>query len=103
ARNNYVDFCSGVLSTYFGALKAVYKDEWGLKDSKILSVICINGFIIALTNQLQINGIKDYEFYKNSFQKLEYNFSAKDFPYTSSQYKKFSIEILKHAFSISSE
>ena len=40
-------------------------------------------------------GIKNFDFFKEKFQSLEIDFSKEKFPYTSSQYKKFSIEILK--------
>lgn len=100
SRDDYIAFCSNVLSTYFSALKSVYSEEWKSKDSKILSVICINGFIMALTNQLEKSGIQDFNYYKEAFKKTNYDFSKQNFPYTSSQYKKFSIEILKDAFDI---
>ena len=55
---------------------------------------------MALTNQLEKNGIQGYDYYEEAFKKLNYNFSKQNFPYTSSQYKKLSIEILKDAFDI---
>ena len=100
AKDDYINFCSKTLSIYFNALKSVYEEEWKSKDSKLLSVICINGFIMALTNQLEKNGIQSYDYYEEAFKKLNYNFSKQNFPYTSSQYKKLSIEILKDAFDI---
>lgn len=39
AIQSYVKFCSGVLRTYFGAIKANLKSAWENEDSKLLSVI----------------------------------------------------------------
>lgn len=101
AIQSYVKFCSGVLRTYFGAIKANLKSAWENEDSKLLSVISINGFIIALTRQLPINGLQDFSYYNNVFSNWNIDFSKSGFPYTSSQYRKFSTQILKEAFNIS--
>lgn len=101
AIQSYVKFCSGVLRTYFGAIKANLKSDWENEDSKLLSVISINGFIIALTRQLPINGLQDFSYYNNVFSNWNIDFSKSGFPYTSSQYRKFSTQILKEAFNIS--
>lgn len=69
----------------------------------LLSVISINGFIIAFTRQLTINGVKEFEFYDELFKSWTYDFSHDNFPYTSSQYRKFSTRILEEAFKISPE
>ena len=103
AIQSYVKFCSCVLRTYFGAIKASMISAWEDEDSKLLSVISINGFIIALTRQLPINGLKDFDFYKNVFSGWNIDFTKTGFPYTSSQYHKFSTQILKEAFGISDE
>ena len=97
---NYANYCAKVLNTYFSAVKATYKDEWNNKKSKIVSVISINSFILALNHQLELNGVKDYEFYHESFSKHKFDFSKENFKYTSSQYRKFSKEILKECFNI---
>lgn len=97
----YVAFCASVLREYFGAVKTNFKSEWSAKDSKILSVISINGFIIALTRQLPLNGVNDFEYYKNTFEGWKMDFSNDGFQYTASQYRKFSTKILKEAFKMS--
>ena len=76
------------------------KEDWENKDSKLLSVISLNGFIIALTRQLNINGVPDFEYYNELFKGWRFDFSKEGFPYTSSQYRKFSTEILKQVFKI---
>lgn len=98
--NEYVEFCAKKLSEYFSALKNNFKEDWNDPNSKILSVISINGFIIAYTRQLKINGLKDFNFFNTCFSNLSIDFSQQNFPYTSSQYKKFSNEILLKAFNL---
>ena len=58
----YVDYCDRVLSEYFGAIKNNLSSQWN-DDTKLLSVISINGFIIALTRQLTVNGVRDFGYY----------------------------------------
>ena len=99
----YVAFCAGVLRAYFGAVKSNFRSEWDSETSKLLSVISINGFIIALTRQFPINGVNDFEYYKKVFEGWKMDFSNDGFQYTSSQYRKFSTKILKEAFKISEE
>lgn len=102
AITDYVDYCVSVLSVYFKAIKKNFKSSWNT-ESKLLTVISLNGFIIALTRQLEINGIKDFAFYDNFFSKWDFDFSKDNFNYTSSQYRKFSKEILCSAFKIPKE
>jgi len=99
----YVSFCSSTLNKYFGAIKKNLKTQWDDEASKLLSVIAINGFIIALTRQLNINGVKDFNFYDAVFKSWNYDFSKDTFPFTSSQYRKFSTVILEEAFEINPE
>lgn len=82
-------------------LNGVYT-EFGI-DPKILSVIAINGFIIALNRQLAKNGIGNHDSYNRYFQKMSVDFSKEGFPYTSSQYRKFSSQILRDAFGFTEE
>jgi len=103
AIQSYIDYCTTVLRTYFGAIRANFKSDWDDESSKLLSVISINGFIIALTRQLSVNGVKDFDYYKRTFENWDINFSKDQFPYTSSQYRKFSTQILKEAFKLSDE
>lgn len=48
ALNEYLEFCVKNLSLYFSAIKKNFKQEWENPNSKLLSVIAINGFIIAV-------------------------------------------------------
>lgn len=100
AIQSYVNYCATVLRNYFGAIRKNLIKDWEDKESKLLSVISLNGFIIALTRQLKINGINDFDYYDNLFNGWDFDFSKEGFPYTSSQYRKFSTEILKQVFGI---
>lgn len=90
----YKNFCVKHISQYFAAIKNCYKKYWENPESKILSVISINGFILAYIKLIEMYGIKDFDFYKNIFDKLKIDFSKEKFPYTSSQYAKFSRYII---------
>lgn len=103
ALQNYVKYCSDALRSYFGAVRKNMKKYWDDDTSKLLSVISLNGFIIALTRQLGINGVRDFDFYDKAFSQWSFDFSKDRFPYTSSQYRKFSNEILEGAFHVSKE
>ena len=103
AIQEYVDFCVSILRNYFGAIAKNLKTEWDNPDSKILTVISLNGFIIALTRQLSINGIGNFAYYDKVFTGWDFDFSKEGFPYTSSQYRKFSSEILISAFKLTEE
>jgi DGQHR domain-containing protein len=98
--SEYIDFISKKLIEYFKAIKKCYVNEWNDSNSKILSVTSINGFIIALNRQMKVNGIKDFEFYKSCFSKMNIDFSKENFEYTSSQYRMFSNNILTKAFEL---
>ena len=100
---DHVKFCASTLRNYFGAIKKNLRKQWDDTDSKLLSVISINGFIIALTRQLSINGVNDFDFYDRIFNGWTIDFSKNGFKYTSSQYRKFSTQILREAFQISDE
>ena len=100
---NYVKYCSEILREYFGAVRKNMRKYWDDDTSKLLSVISLNGFIIALTRQLSVNGVQDFDFYDQVFSRWSFDFSSEKFPYTSSQYRKFSNEILENAFDIPKE
>lgn len=100
AIEEYVKYCDATLRNYFGAIKKNLRNQWDDESSKLLSVIAINGFIIALTRQLSINGVQDFAFYDKVFNGWNFDFSKEKFPYTSSQYRKFSTRILQEAFKI---
>ena len=100
---NYVKYCSEILREYFGAVRKNMRKYWDDDTSKLLSVISLNGFIIALTRQLGVNRVQDFDFYDQVFSRWSFDFSSEKFPYTSSQYRKFSNEILENAFDIPKE
>lgn len=100
AIEEYVKYCDAILRNYFGAIKKNLRKEWDDENSKLLSVISINGFIIALNRQLGINGVREFDFYDEIFKDWTFDFSKEKFPYTSSQYRKFSTEILRGAFKL---
>lgn len=99
----YIEFCAKKLDMFFSAIKNTYSDQWGAPDSKLLSVTAMNGFIIAYNRQLAKNGIQDFAFYRECFEKMDMDFSKDNFPYTSSQYRKFSNEVLQRAFGFTEE
>ena len=98
--DEYVEFIVGKLGIYFRALKSAYSSEWDDDNSKILSTTSINGFIIALRRSLSVVGLKEFEYYKEAFGRLDIDFSKQNFPYISSRYNKFSIQILRECFNI---
>ena len=100
AIEEYVSYCASIINQYFKAIKTCFIDQWSDEQSKMLSVVVVNGFIFALTRQLSINGVKDYDYYCNLFKPWNCDFSKEIFPYTSSQYRKFSTQILEEAFRI---
>lgn len=99
----YIEFCSKNIDLYFSTIRDTFKEAWNDSSSKIISVIALNGFIIAYNRQLARNGIRDYDFYNSHLKNLSVNFSKEMFPYTSSQYRKFSSQILTEAFGFSEE
>lgn len=103
ALNAYIEFCAKQTDVYFSSIRDVFKTAWNDPQSKILSVIAINGFIIALNRQLAKNGLGDHDSYNRYFQNLNVDFSKEGFPYTSSQYRKFSGQILHDAFGFTEE
>ena len=103
ALKDYIEFCAQQLDLYFSTIRDTFKDSWNSQDHKLLSVIAINGFIIAYNRQLSKNGLRDYQFYNECLKKMTIDFSKEAFPYTSSQYRKFSTLILEQAFGFTEE
>ena len=83
--DKYKKFCVEKISIYFKAIKKRFNREWHDSQSKILSVISINGFIMSYLTLIDKYGIKDFEFYDRLLSKLDFDFSKDNFPYTSSQ------------------
>ena len=98
ALNDYIEFCAKSIDLYFSAIRDAFKSTWNDPASKMLSVISINGFIIAFNRQLSKYGVRDYQFYSGCLRKLSIDFSKDGFPYTSSQYRKFSGKILRSVY-----
>ena len=103
ALNDYIEFCARSIDLYFSAIRDAFKSSWNDPASKMLSVISINGFIIAFNRQLNKYGVSEYSFYSSCLRKLSIDFSKNGFPYTSSQYRKFSGKILAEAFDFTNE
>ena len=57
----------------------------------------MNGFIIAYNRYIDKKKLEDFNFFNIRFKDLHTDFTREKFPYTSSQYKKFSDEILRDA------
>ena len=74
-----------------------------MDNDNLVSFLNINGFIIAYNRQLSKNGLRDYRFYNECLKKMTIDFSKEAFPYTSSQYRKFSTLILEQAFGFTEE
>lgn len=98
ARKEYVLFCVEHIGAFFSAVKAVFSKDWGAKESLLPSVVTINGFLIAYRRQLEVNGIKDFAFFKGRLKKWNGGFSRADFPYRSSNYGRFAADILEKVF-----
>lgn len=101
--DSYIEFCTNQLDVYFSAIKKRFREEWGADNTKVLSVTSINGFIMAFTRQLKENGIQNFEFYDEKFKNFEINFTKEAFIYSSSQYRKFSNQIIEEAFGLDIE
>ncbi len=101
--DEYINYIVSLLSNYFGAVKSTYNNEWDDTDSNILSTTAINGYIMALRRSLQVDGPKNHGFYSQAISKNKFDFSKGSFAYTSSQYNKFSKEILIKCFKISED
>jgi len=98
--NEYIDFCVIQLRDYFSAIRKNNTNDWDNPDSKLLSVISLNGFIIAYTRQLSINGTKDFNYFDEKLSTFSMDYSNNGFAYSSSQYRKFSDKILHEAFGL---
>lgn len=100
ARRKYVSFCVEHLGKFFSAVKEAFPQDWGADGSLLPSVVTINGFLIAYRRQLEVNGIKDFAFFKGRMKKWNGGFSRADFPYRSSNYGRFAADILEKVFEI---
>ncbi len=97
-KEEYLVFCVKYIRDYFCAVKQAYSTQWDDPNSKILSVIAFNSFILTLKKDLAIHGGQDREYYYKQYSKHIFDFSTDKFLYTSSQYNKFSDEIISQCF-----
>lgn len=95
--DRYVKFCSDALRSYFSAIREVFNPQWS-KETKMLSVVSINGFILAFKDSLNHFGVQDRDFYLEVFRLDTIDFSKENFIYTSSGYNKFSEDIYRRFF-----
>lgn len=95
AYKEYLDFCTSKIEDYFSAIRDCFTDAWNDPNSKLLSVIAINGFIIAYNRFIDDHNVQGFNFFREKLKNLEVDFSKENFLYTSSQYKKFSSVILE--------
>jgi DGQHR domain-containing protein len=96
----YVRDAAKSVGLIFSAVKATHKSDWDNDASRILSTTAINGFLIAVRRSLPELGLLSFDEYKSHFGRITTNFDRGVFPYTSSQYAKFSRAILAEGFDI---
>lgn len=82
------------------AVKATNSAAWDEAETKIRSTTAINGYVIALRRSLEGHGVLDFAGYKKLLESVDVSFSKSEFPYASSQYAKFSRQILEEAFGV---
>ncbi|MBW9214717.1 DGQHR domain-containing protein [Mumia sp. zg.B53] len=100
---DYVKFCASTLDQYFSALKSHHADDWTDPESKITSTTVINGMIIALRRSLPALGVLEFSRYKSLIGEWEIDFSKTAFPYASSQYARFSHDVLRDMFNLAEQ
>ena len=98
--DKYIEFCSKEINKYFSCLRNSKIPDWNDEQSKILSVVALNGFISALYDLIDtIKILLETEEYQHAFDKLTLTFDRESFDYTASQYRKLSKVIQKEIFS----
>ncbi|MGB2947604.1 MAG: DGQHR domain-containing protein [Rhodococcus sp. (in: high G+C Gram-positive bacteria)] len=101
--DKYVTYCGKVLDTYFNALKKHHAEAWKDRkdpESKITSITAINGMIIALRRSLPSLGVLEFEGYDSLMEQWDIDFSKAEFQYASSQYARFSQDVLRDMFQL---
>lgn len=91
---SYINYCVHNLREYFRAVKDRFLSAWN-PNSKLLKVISLNAFLIALRDSLEcLGGPKKFAFYVNALANLKIDFSNENkvFPYAGAQYSKFAKE-----------
>lgn len=96
----YVEYCATTLDVYFKALKVNHLQEWNDPESKITSTTVINAMIIALRRALPALGVLDFADYRMRMKAWQISFAKSTFPFASSQYARFSQDILRDMFKL---
>jgi DGQHR domain-containing protein len=96
----YVSYCTATLNLYFKALKTHHASEWNDPDYKITSTTVVNAMIIALRRSLPALGVLTFEEYASLVKPWPIDFSKTTFPFASSQYARFSQEVLRDMFKL---
>ncbi len=98
--DEYVKFVVKILSQYFSAVRSQFPGDWEDKESRLLSTTPINGLLIALRRSLPLHGVLTLEGYRERLARLTTDFTKAGFPFTSSQYAKYSKLVLQAVFDI---
>lgn len=99
----FVNYCAATLNLYFNALKTHHTGEWNHPEYKITSTTVINAMIIALRRSLPALGVLTFEEYASLMKPWKIDFSKGTFHFASSQYARFSQEILRDMFRLVEE
>lgn len=99
----YVNFCTTTLNLYFNAFKSHHASEWNNPDYKITSTTVINAMVIALRRSLPALGVLTFDEYASLVKTWDVDFSTNSFHFVSSQYARFSQEILRDMFKLVEE
>lgn len=121
---DYSDYCSKKISTFFDAVKQRFLEQWEIaegtdtgnitilkeprnsaererkllklqRQSKLFSVVSINGFIMCFGKLISETGLCTTPEYEQMLQDIDdIDFSAKEFSYTASQYARFSEKLI---------
>jgi DGQHR domain-containing protein len=96
----YVGYCAGVVDRYFQALKKHRGTEWGHPESRVTSTTVINAMIIALRRSLPALGVLSFQQYAELMAEWQVDFSKERFQFASSQYARFSQQVLRDVFNL---
>lgn len=121
--DDYSQYCEEQLITFFKAVKSRFKDQWDIaegsdsvpvvpednsgasgrgdelqklkRQSKLFSVVSINGFIMCFGKLIAETGLCEKAEYKEMLEEIsDINFNSTEFSYTSSQYAQFSEKLI---------
>lgn len=121
--DDYSQYCEKQLITFFKAVKSRFKDQWDIaegnhpgpvvpednsatsrredelqklkRQSKLFSVVSINGFIMCFGKLISETGLCEKAGYEEMLEEIsDINFDSTEFSYTSSQYAQFSEKLI---------